>query len=480
MLERKREKRSRLSNSKACISDIIMKERKREMEQKRVKIVETILRDGHQSMLATRMRTTQMIPVLERMDEIGYEAIECWGGATFDSMIRFLEEDPWERLRTIKQYLKKTPIQMLLRGQNLLGYRHYADDVVCAFVNKAVENGVSRIRVFDALNDIRNMEMAIRYGKDAGAHVQGAIVYTISPVHTDDLYLALARELVERGVDSLCIKDMSGLLAPYDAYNLVSKLKASFDIPIDLHSHFTCGLANMSYLKAVEAGVDIIDTALSPFSFGTSQPATESMVVALQNSPYDTGLNLEALEELANYFRTVREEIVEEFGITPTQDVIPEVRRYQIPGGMLSNTRNQLREMGMEDKFFDVLEEMPRVREDMGYPPLVTPTSQIVGTMATMNVMAGARYKTVPNEIKELVRGNYGRVPVPISDAVRQQIIGEEEVRTTRPADSLTPQLKGYTQELIDKEYENLTEEDIITYAMLQDQALRYFDKHRK
>lgn len=450
------------------------------MTQKRVKVVETILRDGHQSVLATRMRLRHMVPALERMDNIGYEAIECWGGATFDSMVRFLDENPWDRLRMLKKYLKKTPIQMLLRGQNLLGYRHYADDVVENFVKKAVENGVERIRVFDALNDIRNMDAAIRFAKEEGAYVQGAIVYTISPVHTDELFLNLAQEFVDRGVDSLCIKDMSGLLAPYDAEKLIKKLKARFDVPIDLHSHFTCGLANMTYLKAVEAGVDMIDTALSPFAFATSQPATESMAITFKNTPYDTGLDINALEDLAQYFRGIKKEISEEFNLPPATDVLPEVRRYQIPGGMLSNTRNQLREMGMEDRIFDVLEEMPRVRADVGYPPLVTPTSQIVGTMATMNVMMGERYKMVPTEVKDLVRGKYGRVPGKITDEIKQIIIGNEEISTARPADSIPPQIEEYKAELFDLGYKNITDEDVITYAMLKENAIPYFDKHRR
>lgn len=450
------------------------------MSHKRVKIVETILRDGHQSILATRMRTRHMLPALERMDNVGYEAIECWGGATFDSMVRFLDENPWDRLRMLKKHLKKTPIQMLLRGQNLLGYRHYADDIVEEFVKKSVENGVERIRVFDALNDIRNMEAAIKFANEAGAHVQGAIVYTISPVHTDELFVNLAQDFVDRGVDSLCIKDMSGLLAPYDAEKLIKKLKSRFDLPIDLHSHFTCGLANMTYMKAVEAGVDMIDTALSPFSFATSQPATESMVIALKDSPYDTGLNLSALEDLAQYFRGIKDEISREFKMPAATDVLPEVRRYQIPGGMLSNTRNQLREMGMEDRIFDVLEEMPRVRADVGYPPLVTPTSQIVGTMATMNVMMGERYKMVPTEIKDLVRGKYGRVPGVITEEIRKKLIGDEQISTARPADSILPQLEEYTAELFDLGYKRITDEDVITYAMLKENAIPYFDKHRR
>ncbi len=450
------------------------------IEPRRVRIVETVLRDGHQSLLATRMRTRHMQPVLEALDAVGYEALECWGGATFDSMVRFLDENPWDRLRILKQHVKNTPLQMLLRGQNLLGYTHYSDDVVRDFIFRMVDQGIDRVRVFDALNDVRNMESSIRYAKEAGAHVQGAMVYTISPVHTEDAFINVARHFVEVGADSLCIKDMSGLLAPFDAERLVRRLKAEFDIPVDLHSHFTTGLADLTYLKGVEAGVDIIDTALSPFSSASSQPSTESIVMALKDTPYDTGLDLAALESLATYFRGVRKEIEEEFGIKAASEIIPEVRKYQIPGGMLSNTRNQLKEMGMEDRFFEVLEEMPRVRADLGYPPLVTPTSQIVGTMATMNVMMGQRYKMVPNEVKDIVRGKYGTLPAPISEEIKQLIIGDEPVITHRPADDIPAQMDTFRQTLAEKGFVGITEEDVITYAMLPEQALLYFERHRR
>ncbi len=450
------------------------------MEGKKIKIMETVLRDGHQSILATRMRTRHMVPFLEALDAIGYESLECWGGATFDSALRFLDEDPWERLRTLKAHVKHTPLQMLLRGQNLLGYRHYADDVVKTFTHKCVENGIDRIRIFDALNDVRNMEAPIRYSKEAGAHVQGAMVYTISPVHTDENFLRVAEDLVSLGVDSLCIKDMSGLLAPYDAESLVTTLRSRFDLPIQLHSHFTCGLASATYVKAAEAGVDIIDTALSPFAHATSQPATETMVQIFEGTPYDTGLDLTALEKAGEYFRGVKKEIMEEFNIPEATDVLPEVRRYQIPGGMLSNTRNQLREFGMEDKFFQVLEEMPRVREDLGFPPLVTPTSQMVGTMAMMNVMMGERYKMVPNEIKDLVRGKYGRLPGTINAEVQQKIIGDEQPITYRPADDFAPQMEEITADLASKGFVNITDEDVLTYAMFPEVATQYFEKHNR
>ena len=440
---------------------------------KKLRICETVLRDGHQSILATRMRYEQMEPVLGLLDDIGYEALECWGGATYDSCLRFLNEDPWERLRKLKANLKNTPLQMLLRGQNLLGYKHYSDDVVEAFCNAAVKNGIDRIRIFDALNDPRNMEAAIKYSKKAGAHVQSAMVYTISPVHTTESFLKVAETLVEMGTDSLCIKDMSGLLGPADAYDLVSTFKKRFgELPIDLHSHFTCGLASTTYWEAAKAGVDIIDTAISPFAHATSQPATETMIEMFKGTEWDLGLDLDKYIPLVDHFRKVKQQIAEEFNLKPASDVIPAVRRYQIPGGMLSNTQNQLNEMGMGDRFFDVMDEMPRVREDLGYPPLVTPTSQIVGTMAMMNVMMGDRYKMVPNEVKDLVRGKYGQLPGTISDDIRQTIIGDEQPITCRPADLIEPELEGYRQDLASKGYNGITDEDVLTYAMFPEVAI--------
>ena len=448
---------------------------------KKLRICETVLRDGHQSILATRMRYEQMEPVLGLLDDIGYEALECWGGATYDSCLRFLNEDPWERLRKLKANLKNTPLQMLLRGQNLLGYKHYSDDVVEAFCNAAVKNGIDRIRIFDALNDPRNMEAAIKYSKKAGAHVQSAMVYTISPVHTTESFLKVAETLVEMGTDSLCIKDMSGLLGPADAYDLVSTFKKRFgELPIDLHSHFTCGLASTTYWEAAKAGVDIIDTAISPFAHATSQPATETMIEMFKGTEWDLGLDLDKYIPLVDHFRKVKQQIAEEFNLKPASDVIPAVRRYQIPGGMLSNTQNQLNEMGMGDRFFDVMDEMPRVREDLGYPPLVTPTSQIVGTMAMMNVMMGDRYKMVPNEVKDLVRGKYGALPGTISDEIRHIIIGDEEPITCRPADLIEPELAGYTEDLNSKGYKNITEEDILTYAMFPEVAINFFETNRR
>ena len=447
----------------------------------KLRICETVLRDGHQSILATRMRYEQMEPVLGLLDDIGYEALECWGGATYDSCLRFLNEDPWERLRKLKANLKNTPLQMLLRGQNLLGYKHYSDDVVEAFCNAAVKNGIDRIRIFDALNDPRNMEAAIKYSKKAGAHVQSAMVYTISPVHTTESFLKVAETLVEMGTDSLCIKDMSGLLGPADAYDLVSTFKKRFgELPIDLHSHFTCGLASTTYWEAAKAGVDIIDTAISPFAHATSQPATETMIEMFKGTEWDLGLDLDKYIPLVDHFRKVKQQIAEEFNLKPASDVIPAVRRYQIPGGMLSNTQNQLNEMGMGDRFFDVMDEMPRVREDLGYPPLVTPTSQIVGTMAMMNVMMGDRYKMVPNEVKDLVRGKYGQLPGTISDEIRQTIIGDEQPITCRPADLIEPELEGYRQDLASKGYNGITDEDVLTYAMFPEVAINFFEANRR
>ena len=448
---------------------------------KKLRICETVLRDGHQSILATRMRYEQMEPVLGLLDEIGYEALECWGGATYDSCLRFLNEDPWERLRKLKANVKNTPLQMLLRGQNLLGYKHYSDDVVEAFCKAAVKNGIDRIRIFDALNDPRNMEAAIKYSKKAGAHVQSAMVYTISPVHTTESFLKVAETLVEMGTDSLCIKDMSGLLGPADAYDLVSTFKKRFgELPIDLHSHFTCGLASTTYWEAAKAGVDIIDTAISPFAHATSQPATETMIEMFKGTEWDLGLDLDKYIPLVDHFRKVKQQIAEEFNLKPASDVIPAVRRYQIPGGMLSNTQNQLNEMGMGDRFFDVMDEMPRVREDLGYPPLVTPTSQIVGTMAMMNVMMGDRYKMVPNEVKDLVRGKYGALPGTITDEIRQTIIGDEQPITCRPADLIEPELEGYRQDLATKGYNGITDEDVLTYAMFPEVAINFFEANRR
>ena len=446
--------------------------------KKRVKITETVLRDGHQSIAATRMHTSQMLPVLEALDEVGYYSLECWGGATFDASMRFLNENPWERLRLLKKHIKKTPLQMLLRGQNILGYKHYADDVVYEFINRAVDNGIDIIRVFDALNDTRNLEKSIQVAKAANVHVQGAFVYTISPIHTTANFLQVAKELVEMGVDSLCIKDMSGLLAPLDAYDLVKALKENFDLPLAIHTHSTCGLGSMAYLKAVEAGVDIIDTALSPFALSTSQPATESMIMSFENTPYDTGINEKSLLKLADYFKQVKKNLAEEFKLNMESQINPAVREYQIPGGMLTNLYNQLKEQGAADRFDEVLAEMPNVRKDLGYPPLVTPTSQITGSMAALNVLFG-RYKIVPNEVKEIVRGNYGRVPGEITDEFRKMIIGDEPVIDHRPADDIAPEIEKAKQELAAKGFPDLLMEDVLSYVLFPEVALQFFEKRK-
>ena len=448
------------------------------MNGKPVQITETVLRDGPQSIVATRLRIGDIIPVLERMDEVGYHAVEAWGGATFDACLRFLDEDPWERLRVLRRYLKKTPIQMLLRGQNLLGYNHYADDVVTEFVKRSADNGVSIIRVFDALNDVRNLETSFKAVEGTGAHVQGALVYTTSPYHQSEDFLRVAQEMVQLGAHSIAIKDMAGLLSPYAAEKLVRQLKASLTVPVELHTHCTTGLGAMTLLKGIEAGVDIIDTARSPFGGMTSQPPTESMVAALQESPRDTGLSLAKLNDLAEYFSGVKKKIVEEFKVNPYFDVNPSVLTYQVPGGMLSNLKNQMKGMGIGDKLDEVLKEMPQVRADLGYPPLVTPTSQIVGSMAVLNVALG-RYKMIPMEVKDLVRGRYGRTPAQVNPEVKKLAIGEAPVIDHRPADDIAPQLAAMREKLDAAGFPGLSMEDLLSYAVFPDVALEYFRKHR-
>lgn len=443
------------------------------MQHRKVGITDTILRDAHQSLIATRMKTDEMLPIAEKLDKVGYHSLEMWGGATFDSCIRFLNEDPWERLRKIKQRVKNTPLQMLLRGQNLLGYHHYADDVVELFVKKSVENGIDIIRIFDALNDIRNLKKAIEVTKETGAHAQGTVVYTISPVHNIDYYVDMAKQLVEMGIDSLCIKDMAGLLAPYDAYELVSRLKKEINVPIQVHSHYTSGMASMTYLKAIEAGADVVDTALSPFALGTSQPPTETIVAVLKNTPYDTGLDLEYISSISDHFKQVRSNYKIDSVITMVDTM---VLNYQIPGGMLSNLTSQLKQQNALDKLPAVLKEVPKVREDLGYPPLVTPTSQIVGTQAVVNVLTGERYKMIINEVKNYVRGLYGKPPAPIKDEIKQKIIGDEEVITCRPADLIEPQLEKYTKEI---SYYIEQEEDVLTYALFPQIAEKFFKERQ-
>ena len=448
------------------------------MANKPVKIVETVLRDGHQSIAATRMRIVDMLPVLEKIDNAGYHAVEAWGGATFDSCLRFLHEDPWQRLRLLKKNLPHTPIQMLLRGQNVLGYTNLSDDVVSEFVKRSVDNGVSIIRIFDALNDTRNLETAMRATKEAGGHAQGCIVYTISPYHKDADFVKLGKELVQMGADSICIKDMAGLLRPYEAYNLVKALKAEINLPIDLHTHFTSGMGDMTYMKAIEAGVDIVDTALSPFSCSTSQPCTESLVAALQGSAYDTGINLPLLHDLADYFKGVKKDLVEDFNLNTNIPIDPKVLTFQIPGGMLSNLLNQMKEMGVADKYPQLLEEMPRVRKELGYPPLVTPTSQIVGTMAVLNVALGC-YKMIPREVKDLVLGKYGRTPAPIDPEVKRLAIGNAEPITCRPADLIEPQLEKFRARLAEDGYPNASMEDLLSYISFPEVAKAFFGHNR-
>ncbi|WP_298500337.1 sodium-extruding oxaloacetate decarboxylase subunit alpha [uncultured Methanobrevibacter sp.] len=438
----------------------------------KVRFTETALRDAHQSLLATRMRTRDMIPIAEEMDNVGYFSVEAWGGATFDTCIRYLNEDPWERLRQLKSEFNKTPIQMLLRGQNLVGYKHYPDDIVTKFVEKSYENGVDIFRIFDALNDVRNMEKAIKVAKDQGAHVQGTISYTISPVHTLDGFVELAKDLEALDCDSVAIKDMAGLITPKAAYELVSALKEETDLLVDLHCHCTSGMTPISYYAACQAGVDILDTAISPLSWGTSQPPTESMVAALQGTEFDTGLDLKLLTHIKKYFDDIKEKYL---GILDpiSESIDADVLLYQIPGGMLSNLISQLKEQNAIDRYDDVLEEMPRVRKDMGYPPLVTPTSQIVGIQSVMNVLGGERYKTVSKEVKEYMKGMYGKTPAPVNDEISKKIIGDEEVITCRPADLLEPEFDKFKA---DGEEQGFIEsdEDVLTYALYPQVAPRF------
>ncbi len=430
-----------------------------------VRITETILRDAHQSLAATRMRTEDMLPIVAKLDEVGFYSLEAWGGATFDTCIRFLNEDPWERLRKIKATAKKTPIQMLLRGQNLVGYRHYSDDVVEKFVELAAKNGIDIFRVFDAVNDTRNMEVPVRAAKKAGKHVQGTICYTVSPVHSNDVFVEMGKTLAGMECDSICIKDMAGLIGPKDAAELVSRLKKEVGLPVDLHCHCTNGIAPMSYYAAIEAGVDIVDTAMSPFSFGTSQPATETIVGALLGTKQDTHLDLKLLAEIAEYFWKVKENYL---GIIDPilERVDVNVLVYQIPGGMISNLVSQLKQQNAMDKYDLVLKEVPVVRRELGYPPLVTPTSQIVGTQAVFNVVLGERYKVIPKEVKDYVRGLYGKAPGPIDPEVQKKVIGDDMPVTARPGDLLPPELPDVHKKVDELRLKSASEEDYITYAL--------------
>lgn len=443
----------------------------------KVKITETVLRDAHQSLIATRMTTAEMLPILEKLDQVGYHSIECWGGATFDACLRFLNEDPWERLRTLKKHMPHTKLQMLFRGQNMLGYRHYADDVVQYFVQKSVANGIDVIRIFDALNDIRNLKTAIDAAKKEGAHTQVAISYTLGDVFTEEYYVNYAKQIEEAGADSICIKDMAALLTPYATERLVKALKANVKLPIQLHTHYTSGLASMCLLKGIEAGADVIDTAMSPLALGTSHAPTESMVAALQGTPYDTGLDLMLLTEIRSYFMELRQKYLDSGLLDPKMLAVDaNALIYQVPGGMLSNLLSQLKQAGKEDKLNEVLQEVPRVRKDAGYPPLVTPTSQIVGTQAVFNVIMGERYKTVTKEFKGIVRGEYGRTPVPIDPAFRKKIIGDEKPIDCRPADLLEPELDKIRKECA----EWITQdEDVLSYAQFGQVAVKFFERRR-
>ncbi len=444
---------------------------------KPVKITETALRDAHQSLIATRMTTEDILPIVEKLDKVGYHSLEAWGGATFDACLRFLNEDPWERLRKIRDCAKNTKLQMLFRGQNILGYKNYADDVVEYFVQKSLSNGIDIIRIFDALNDVRNLECAIKACQKEQGHVQAVVCYTISPVHNIESYVKMAKELEERGADCICIKDMTGLLLPYTAYDLVKAMKETVKIPIQLHTHYTSGVASMTYLKAIEAGVDVVDCAISPMALGTSQPATEPMVATLQGTPYDTGLNLDLLSEIADYFRPLREKYLASGLLNPKMlGVDVNTLLYQVPGGMLSNLVSQLKQQGKEDKLEEVLKEVPRVREDLGFPPLVTPTSQIVGTQAVLNVIMGERYKMVTKETKGIVKGEYGTTPVPIKDEFAKKIIGDEPRITCRPADQIKPELDSMRENI--KEYIE-QDEDVLSYALFDQVAVKYFEQRR-
>jgi len=438
-----------------------------------IKIVDTTLRDAHQSLWATRMKTEEMLPILEKLDEVGYYSLEVWGGATFDVAIRYLNDDPWERLSLIKAKVKKTNLQMLLRGQNIVGYRNYPDDLLEAFIEKASERGITIFRIFDALNDIRNLAKAIEFVKKEGKHAQGTICYTISPVHTIDYYLALAKEEVNCGIDSLCIKDMAGIISPTVAYNLIKALKSEISIPVNLHSHSSSGMVVASYLKAMEAGVDMIDTCHFPLSFGTSQPAIETILALLEETPYYPELNRSMIREISQYLENLRKEK----GIVYDKMVDDAVLTHQIPGGMMSNLIAQLKEMRAEDKLPEVLAEVPKVRKDLGYPPLVTPTSQIVGVQAVFNVTKGSRYKVVPKEVKDYVKGLYGKPPAPIKEEIRRKVLGDEIPINCRPADLLEPILpkvrKELNQDLVEKE------EDYITYALFPEIALKFFERRK-
>ncbi|MDD4134449.1 MAG: pyruvate carboxylase subunit B [Eubacteriales bacterium] len=443
------------------------------MDQKKLLITETILRDAHQSLAATRMRTDEMLPAASLLDSIGYWSLEVWGGATFDTCLRFLNEDPWERLRTLRKAMPNTKLQMLLRGQNLLGYKHYSDDVVEEFVRLSIKNGIDVVRVFDALNDLRNMQISISSVKKYGGLVEAAISYTVSPVHDEAYFVSLSRELQEIGADTICIKDMAGLLLPSAAASLVKELKKHIRIPIHLHTHNTAGIGTETYLEGVRAGADIVDCALSPLGSGTSQPATESLVAALQGTPWDTGLDLKKLTKAAGFFKPVAERLEKEGFLVPGQVLRPDVKAliYQVPGGMLSNLLSQMKGANALDKYDDVLAEVPNVRADFGYPPLVTPTSQIVGTQAVLNVLQGERYRSFTKESKALLRGEYGRLPAPVNPVVSRQALGDEEPITQRPADLIEPEMEKFRE--ASRDFAK-SEEDVLSYALFPQIAEKF------
>lgn len=444
------------------------------MKNKKIEITDTTLRDAHQSLWATRMRTEDMLKILDKLDNIGYISLEMWGGATFDAPLRFLDENPWDRLRVIRKHIKKTKLQMLLRGQNIVGYTHYPDDIVRRFVHHAVKNGLDIFRIFDALNDTRNLEVAFEAVKEAGAHIQAAVCYTISPVHTLEHYIETAQKMVDMGADSICIKDMAALLTPYRTFKLVKKMKEEFDLPLQLHCHYIGGMAPMNYLKAIEAGVDIIDTATVPLAFGNSQPAVEMIVAALRETPYDTGLNLEELYEVAEYFEKVREKKKIQRGVTSLTHM--KVFSHQVPGGMISNLFSQLEQQNALERLPEVLEEIPIVRAQVGYPPLVTPLSQIVGIQAVLNVLSGKRWGVIPDEMKKYVKGYYGRPPGPMDPEIEKMILGKEERLNQRPAELIEKTYDDYAKELGDLAR---SEEDVLTYALFPKPAIEYLEKHK-
>ncbi len=448
-----------------------------EQVKRPLKITETVLRDAHQSLIATRMSTEQMLPIVDKMDKVGYHAVECWGGATFDASLRFLKEDPWERLRKLRAGFKNTKLQMLFRGQNILGYNHYADDVVEYFVQKSIANGIDIIRIFDCFNDLRNLQTAVKAANKEKGHAQIALSYTLGDAYTLEYWTNMAKQIEEMGADSICIKDMAGLLVPYEATKLVKALKAGTKLPIEMHTHYTSGVASMTYLKSVEAGADIIDTAMSPFAMGTSQPATEVMVETFRGTEYDTGLDQNLLAEIADYFRPMQEDALKTGLLNPkVMGVNIKTLLYQVPGGMLSNLVSQLKEAHAEDKYYQVLEEIPRVRKDFGEPPLVTPSSQIVGTQAVLNVLQGERYKMVTKESKKVLAGEFGETVKPFDKAVQKKCIGDAKPITCRPADLLKPQLAEFEKEIAAWKQQD---EDVLSYALFPQVAMEFF-KYRQ